>query len=209
MTLPMTSRIIRRARVVSTLLRIYPAAWRAEYGAELQDLLVSRPLDATAVVNVIASALRQRARYAEPSTVLGLPVMFAIAAGLVWNIVDPSALGGYFTVLKPSLKTLPTVAITPLDGNIYPLLQIACGAWTCRRHRGAARPGRAAVHMTVIACLPIFIAGVLMAAGMLPTIALTPAGVLSAPVLALPLSAIYGVIGGWLGRSREVTSRTV
>jgi hypothetical protein len=48
--------------VIQKLLRLYPAKWRNEYGAELQDLLHREPLRLTVVLNVASSALRQQLR---------------------------------------------------------------------------------------------------------------------------------------------------
>ena len=48
--------------VVQGLLLLYPAKWRNEYGAELEDLLLAERLRFTVVLNVVASALRQQVR---------------------------------------------------------------------------------------------------------------------------------------------------
>src|SRR5688572_10930235 len=42
------------------LLRIYPAAWRREFGAEFEELLQRWPLSVPVMVNVIAGALSER-----------------------------------------------------------------------------------------------------------------------------------------------------
>jgi hypothetical protein len=39
--------------VVTALLRLYPAAWRNEYGAELTDILLTGPLSARVIGDVI------------------------------------------------------------------------------------------------------------------------------------------------------------
>jgi len=46
--------------VVRTLLRLYPADWRREYGPELMDMLLARPLTAKVIGDVFFSGLRQR-----------------------------------------------------------------------------------------------------------------------------------------------------
>ena len=46
------------------LLRLYPAAWRKEYGEEFADVLVSSRLTVRAVANVLWSAACQRLRHA-------------------------------------------------------------------------------------------------------------------------------------------------
>jgi len=48
--------------VVRRLLLLYPAKWRNEYGAELEDLLLAEPLRFSVVLNVVLSALRQQVR---------------------------------------------------------------------------------------------------------------------------------------------------
>ncbi len=48
--------------IVQTLLLLYPAKWRNEYGAELEDLLLAEPLRFSAILNVMWNALRQQAR---------------------------------------------------------------------------------------------------------------------------------------------------
>ena len=60
-----------KRRIIQKLLRLYPSLWRDEYGTELEDLLLAEPLQPAVVLNVIANALRQQARFANhpPSAV--------------------------------------------------------------------------------------------------------------------------------------------
>jgi len=46
--------------VVRTLLCLYPADWRREYGPELTDMLLARPLTAKVIGDVFFSGPRQR-----------------------------------------------------------------------------------------------------------------------------------------------------
>jgi hypothetical protein len=46
--------------LVSWLMRLYPRAWRQEYGAELADMLRARPLTARVCGDIVLSALWQR-----------------------------------------------------------------------------------------------------------------------------------------------------
>ena len=78
-----------RTRLVSWLLRLYPHAWRAEYGAELRGMLLRRPLSAAIVVDVAMSALWQRVRAMEASTVAGIGLMLVTIAALVSNVMAP------------------------------------------------------------------------------------------------------------------------
>ena len=48
--------------VIQRLLLLYPAKWRNEYGAELEDLLLAERLRFTVFLNVVSSALRQQVR---------------------------------------------------------------------------------------------------------------------------------------------------
>jgi Sec-independent protein secretion pathway component TatC len=47
---------------IQRLLLLYPAKWRNEYGAELEDLLLTERLRFIVVLNVVWSALRQQVR---------------------------------------------------------------------------------------------------------------------------------------------------
>jgi len=49
-----------RESVIGLLLRAYPAAWRREFGAELEEVLLHSQLGAPAIVNVIAGAFGER-----------------------------------------------------------------------------------------------------------------------------------------------------
>jgi len=48
--------------VIQRLLLLYPAKWRNEYGAELEDLLLAERLRFTVILNVVRSALGQQVR---------------------------------------------------------------------------------------------------------------------------------------------------
>lgn len=199
--------------IVSALVRVYPASWRAEYGGEFEALLLGRRLTLGVGSNVIANGLWQRLRLAEPSTLLGVAAMLGTLAGLFWNLVDPASP----RVLEEAGKTLPVIRVAFLRGEYYVLLLIACGYWTHHRSAGARSPGVAGMRMSFIAGLPVVIAGGLMVFGLLDPAyfvrdgSLTHLGraphsldVLFSPLFTLPLSALWGTIGGsfdrWLSR---------
>ena len=69
-----------RQRLAEALLRVYPAAWRREYGEELFDILISRPLTWRVAADVLGAGLRQRIRAAEPATVLGVATVAVLLA---------------------------------------------------------------------------------------------------------------------------------
>jgi hypothetical protein len=230
-----------RLRIVAAtaLVRLYPAAWRREYGPELADTLMARPLDARIVGDVLWNGLRQRVRMAEPSTLLGLAAMLVILIGLAWNIAaPPSAADGLAALLRDSSKTQPTVIVTPLASELFVLLLVACGCWTNLRHDGTLLQSSAsAMRLSLIAGSPIVLAGIMMVLGILRIVALGPGdapttfledrftytyysaqhhapsamNVLLAPLFKLPESWIWGLLGGQLGRtlSRARHSQTV
>jgi len=63
--------------VVQILLFSYPATWRNEYGAELEDLLLAEPLRIQVVFNVLWHALREQTRISihRPALHRELPLM--------------------------------------------------------------------------------------------------------------------------------------
>ena len=65
---------------VAVLVRLYPAPWRREYGAELKDLLRTRPLGARAMADVAWHGIRERLRSINLATGFGLAAMLAVAA---------------------------------------------------------------------------------------------------------------------------------
>lgn len=215
--------------IVTTLVRLYPAAWRREYGPELTDMLLAQPLDARVIGDVLWNGLRQAVRTAAPSTLCGVAVMLAILTGFIWNIVAPPLNRHLLTdLLRPTSMTLPSVAVTPFGSDdLYVLILVWCGCWTHLRHGGKlSRSGLAAMRLGFIAGIPVMIAGLLMLAGILGVVAHvpgstpaafhehglaytyygaqhqspTPLGVLVSPLFRLPESWLWGVLGGLLGR---------
>jgi hypothetical protein len=192
--------------IVTALLRLYPAAWRSEYGPELADVLLARQLGPLAIGDVLWNALRQRARAVEPCNILGLASMSVILTGFVLT-------GGTYgrdwnAMLQPTSKTLPTVTVTFLASELYVLLLIGCGCWTYLRHGGKVwRSGVAAMTMSLLAGLPVMVGGVLMTLGFfsvrflgpdLPPV--SPLAVLVSPLVRLPEYWIWGALGGQLGK---------
>src|SRR5262249_45864027 len=153
--------------VVTTLLHFYPAAWRREYGPELAHMLLSGPLNARVVTDVLYNGLRQRVHAAEPSTFAGLAAMVGILAELAWNIASHASFGaGLAALLERSSKTLPTVIVRPFASNWYPVFLIGCGCWAYLRTGGKlSRPGVAAMKVSFMAGIPVILAGVLMLFG--------------------------------------------
>ena len=142
-----------------------PGGVAIEYGPELTDILLARPLGARVIADVLWNGLWQRARAAEPSTILGLASMLVILTGFVMS--GATLWRDAWTVLQPSSTTFPTVTVTFLATGFYVLLLAGCGCWTYLRHGGKpSRCGVAAMSMSLIAGIPIMVVGLLMVFGL-------------------------------------------
>lgn len=192
--------------IVAALLRVYPTAWRREYGEEVTGILLERPLNPRVIADVAWNAFWQRTRAAEPSTILGVAVILGVVTGFVLS-------GGTYgrawvSFLQPSSRTFPPFEVTILGSEIYAYLLIACGCWTHLRHRGKVREsGIAALRMSVIASMPVMLIAVLMMAGLLELKFVgprlpppSPLAILITPLVRLPGAWIYGALGGQLGK---------
>lgn len=49
--------VLRGRSPMSTLIRLYPAAWRARYGAEFEDLLAERPPTGRDLLDIVVAAI--------------------------------------------------------------------------------------------------------------------------------------------------------
>jgi hypothetical protein len=151
--------------IVGMLLRCYPVNWRREYGVELTEMLLARPLTAKIANDVLRNGLWQHLRMAEPSTLVGLAMLLVVLNGLAWNIVAPSAYSNESVVLLQNL----------LGSNLYILLLVGCGIWTHLRHLGNMdRVELAAMKISFLAGTPMMFAGLLMLLGILRVIVLGP-----------------------------------
>jgi hypothetical protein len=193
----------RRQWIVSVLLRLYPSAWRSEYGSELMDILHARPLRLGVIGDVAWNGVWLRARAAEPSTILGLSAMLLVLVSFVGTGVS---YGRTWTAwLQPSPRTFPPVMA--LASGFFVFLLVVCGCWTHLRHGSTARrSGLAAMRMGLIAGIPIMLAGALLMSdlvelkivGGLPPP--PPWAVLIAPLARVPEFWIWGALGGKLGK---------
>jgi hypothetical protein len=66
------------------LIRLYPSAWRARYGAEMLDLLEERPPTWRDAIDLIRCAIDA---HLHPPTASRLPAFAAILAGAAWTVV--------------------------------------------------------------------------------------------------------------------------
>ena len=194
-----------RQRLAEALLRIYPDAWRREYGEELFGILLSRPLTWRVAADVLRAGLRQRVRAAEPATVLGVATMVVLLSQLALTAA------GYRTpataMLRPTDMTFPTVAASFMVSPWYTWMLIACGWWTARRHPGysAKRCGVATMWMSLIGGVPVLIAGVLLAVDGITATQVglggfqpLPLAVFTAPLARLPEAWLYGMMAQWV-----------
>jgi hypothetical protein len=218
-----------KTKLVSVLMRLYPKAWRKQYGAELADILRARPLTARVCSDIVASALWQRVRAVEAATFVGLGLMLVTSAAIAWNIVGapPYAWSpGQSLSEPPMLSERIELLQRPLRSEFYVLVLAGIGFWTAWCSNRA--PGWAAVRVSTIASLPLVLIGLLMLFGVLDFIELypgqTPAPfdqrgisytfykglqqipgpapivLLLSPLLRLLGAFMWGTIGGWLGR---------
>ncbi len=181
--------------LVAGLVRLYPSRWRDEYGEELADVLMRRPLGLGGVLNVAASAGWQQLRLQEPWLLMGVPLL--ILASWYWIV----AFGGTSPLdLRSDAETWWTA----------PAIFAAAGFWTrLRTGRGA---GRAAIKVSVLATLPFFVVGLVWVAGFGQWLfGLTPFHqdqpvpdalvlLLIAPILQIPFAGLIGWLGGQVGR---------
>ena len=202
--------MISRSTLARVLMRLYPPSWRAEYGDELNDILLARPLTARVVADIVWNGLVQRGRAAAPSTILGASMMLLVLANIV------SSASAYrdvlFSPLRATHMTYPTVEIALVKNEVYVLLTILCGYWTQRRYRrGPKRAGWAAMRMSLITGTPVIAVGVLHAVGLMDATFLTNGDarpgawmLITAPMARVPESWIWGLGGGqlacWVGR---------
>jgi hypothetical protein len=189
--------MITKPRIVDALLRLYPEAWRREYGPELSDLLLSKPLGARVVADVALGGLRQQVRTAPPWAILGVSALVVLAGQLAWTLRGAMTFEqGLSVLVQPSGITLPTYVFAPMATNLYAIALQICGWWTHVRHGGtASQSGRAAVKMSMLAGAPVIVLGLMMLAE--PRAAAPSAiEVMAAPLFALPQSWLHGYIAG-------------
>ena len=107
-----------KRRIIQKLLRLYPSLWRDEYGTELEDLLLEEPLQPAVVLNVIANALRQQARFANhpPSAVRFLTFVLRVSFAIGALLCGIRAMG-YWAILQ-ELEWLRQVGgVTPAESG--------------------------------------------------------------------------------------------
>jgi hypothetical protein len=192
-----------KRRVVTALVRLYPARWRAEYGEELAQILMRRRLGVAGAANVIASAAWQQLRMQEPWVLITAPLLF-------WLLFDWALV---FTHNTPVTLRANWVGAVVSVG-----LPFSAGLWTFVRT--GKEPARAAMKMAILLALPHFIVGLSVLIGAVhPVVTSTgatvfrfaPAGpgerladvatmFLFNPILQIPFCGVFGWLGGLGGR---------
>jgi hypothetical protein len=188
---------VPRPWMVAALVRLYPPVWRQEYGAELEEILVARPLDTRVIGDVLWNGLWQRGRHAEPSTIFGLAAMLVIVTAFVGASRTP-----------PSSNIFGILTVSFLTSELYAILLVGCGCWTHLRHGGkVSRSGLAGMRMSLIAAIPVMFGAMLMLFGIVSLTFVgphtphpTPLAVLLTPLARLGDSWIWGAVGGLIGK---------
>ena len=94
-----------KARIVRVLVRAYPGSWRAEYGAELEGLLLSTGLSPAAVADVVRAAAIQHLKRDEPWKLCAVLLALWALICSAWNTARPlSTL--FYTAELPSCSIL-------------------------------------------------------------------------------------------------------
>jgi hypothetical protein len=180
--------------LVSALIRLYPARWRAEYGAEFQEVLLRRPIGAREFLNVVGSAMWQQCRGGEPWILLG-----GLCAALTGYACFRAILGD--PLIDPRYRGID------LSGGLQQItFCFAVGFWTMWRRGGAA--GRAAMKFNLLATAPILVFGLLSVLRVAGLQSLAATGrprywswlLFVGPVLQTPFSGLMGWLGGKAAR---------
>lgn len=102
--------------LVRTLLSLYPAAWRKEYGEEMRSMLLAQPLTAPAMVDVFLYATRENLRRPDPWRI-------AFLINLAWR--TSWLLRASFSGISPEIWA----PFLPLDRGLFLAVAFAIGCW--------------------------------------------------------------------------------
>jgi hypothetical protein len=216
-----------KSRIIAALLRLYPKAWRKEYGPELVDMLLARSLTAGIAGDVVWNAFKQRVRSTDLATRAGFAMLLVTLGAFVWNVAAPPSYASQTNASLPGLNERVEILQQPLESELYVLMLVAFSCWIAL-HRGgtAAQAGKAAMKMSFIAGIPLMVAGALVLLGFLNITVLAPGDLpttfhehgftltyyttrndlpapyvlLFSPLFRLPGSFLWGVVGAGLGR---------
>lgn len=192
----------QRLWMVSFLVSLYPAQWREEYGDELQDVLLARPISVATVNDVVWSAIGQRVRYLPPHAILGLPSMAFFAAWCSINVMWPETmLNDWSALIHHTTKVQPPAVVYSFDTVPFVLLLVVCGAWTHQRLKySAPRCGVAAMQLTGYAGFPVMVLGTLMAFDVVSLSGFTALQVFATTYFQFGTSFVWGALSGFAAR---------
>jgi hypothetical protein len=129
-----------RKLLVRQLLRLYPAAWRMEYGEEMRSMLLAQPLTASVIGDVFLNAMRQNLRRPDPWTIAALCL-------ICWRS---------FSILLPSIYQLSPAAwalFVWVDRGVFLLAAFSTGCWTVINEGDVWRGAQAAWWSTAVSDL--------------------------------------------------------
>jgi hypothetical protein len=216
-----------KARIIAALVRLYPKAWVKEYGPELADMLLTRPLTGRVLSDVVWNALWQRVRATDLATRAGFAMLLVTLAAVVWNVAAPAPYEQQANATVPALSESVQILQQPLNSELYVLMLVAFSAWiTVRRGGTLAYAGKATMKASFMAGIPLLVLGVMILMGVLNITLLGPGDIpttfaehgftltyyttrndlpapyvlLFSPLFRLPGSFFWGVVGGLLGR---------
>jgi hypothetical protein len=190
-----------KARFVAGLIRLYPSRWRAEYGEELAQVLLRRPLGTGGVLNVFCNAIWQQLRTQEPWLIVGAPLL--VWAFVFWIVVLSAPAYAAHVGAKPTW-----VGLTVFFGTGY---------WTVvRRGHGG---GLAAMKLSMLLTLPFLVFGLLVLVRVMRVVTESDGGIgfrfgtsvdqgrddvltifLVGPLVQIPYAGLVGWLGGLAGR---------
>src|SRR4051812_29222475 len=102
------------------LLRLFPSAWRARYGEELDDLISDTGLTTGVAADVLRAALAERARAIRAGLIGGSSMTFGPAwrHPTAWALIGLVALVPLVFVLAVSMLPAYQIARAGLDGIV-------------------------------------------------------------------------------------------
>ncbi len=106
-----------RKVAVRQLLRLYPAAWRNEYGVEMRAMLLEQPLTPAVAGDVLLNGLRENFRRPDPWKITAL---FLICWRFFW-ILLPAAF---------QFSLAAWVRFSQFDHGVFLLASFCTGCWT-------------------------------------------------------------------------------
>ena len=188
-------------KVISALIRLFPAKWRSEYGPELSSLLEQGSLTQAIVGDVFRSGITERLRHFRITIKAAAFIACWYFLGLIVNTVH----------------AMPPKAYSAFWDS-YLVIAVGLGFWF--RRAGVARPGMSTSYALLLGSLPMFVTELLRKLHWLaPTIldlrgqvwrqghgftefafrGVSNNGDFYAFIVVLLTSSVFATIAGWLG----------